>query len=135
MKKFATSYPVLLGALIGLFVCAAILVTVMWLPNLGDYLAVHKRFVQALWFTLAFYVVLLNRLWRWRERAASAFWTSMVLLLLTHALAVYFYSTLVRPILVWQWAIIIAVEAFLAVTLVRWSTTRFGRSARGSEEP
>jgi hypothetical protein len=52
----------------------------------------------------------------------------MGIFFLLHVLGVLFYSTRVGRILVWQWAILLYVEAHVAAFFVGWLTHRFGHT-------
>ncbi|SRR6266404_692386 len=122
MKK-TSSY--LLGALIGLVIIGAIFAMQIWFPWLENDLGRHKRLIEAVWFTTALFAFSVNRLWRWRDRNSFAFWTSLFALMLLHVSGVFLYSRYVRPILVWQWIILLAIESFVLVSVMDWSTKRF----------
>jgi len=127
-KKMITSYPVLFGALIALLLSGALMVIVIWFPWLGEAWDRHDRLVQAIWFTAAFFAVCIHRLWRWRRR--RIFWASMSALFVLHVLGVFFYTTHVQPLLVWQWIILFYIEALITVSFLDWSIRRFGHLDR-----
>src|ERR1700730_9050850 len=85
------TYPLLFGAVLGTLIVGAVFAVVIWFPWLGDDLGRHKRLVQAVYFTAAFFALLINRLWHWRRR--GAFWASMCVLVLLHVIGVLFYTT------------------------------------------
>jgi hypothetical protein len=123
MKKI-TSYPVLLGVLIALSIAGAMLAIVIWFPWIGEYHDRHKRLVQAVLFTAIYFMVYVYALRRWRGQAT--FWPAIFVLFLLHVLGVFFYSTHVGPILVWQWAIVGLLEYYAAAFFLEWSRQRFG---------
>jgi hypothetical protein len=127
VKKIIETYPSLFGALIGLvIICAAITIaSVSWLD---EAFGKHKHLIQFVWFTAVFFGVWVNRLWHWRRRGAFAFWASMSLFFLLHALGVFLYTTRVQPLLVWRWIMLLILECFAIVFFVDWSTKRFGHS-------
>jgi hypothetical protein len=123
-KKMITSYPVLFGALIALLLCGAIIVIQTWFPWIFEYYDGHRRLVEAVLFTAIYFVVYVYGLRRWRGQAA--FWPAISVLFLLHVLGVFFYSTRVGPILLWQWSIVGLVEYYGAAFFLEWSRQRFG---------
>jgi len=128
LKKTITSYPTLFGALIALLLCGAIFAITIWAPWIWDHLGRHKTLVQAIYFTAFFFAACVYGFWRWRRRGAFAFWASMSILFVLHALGVFLYSTLVQPIGVWQWTILGLLECYTAAFFLYWSTRRFGHA-------
>jgi hypothetical protein len=129
LKKFITS-PTISGVLIGLVTLAAVMVVAIWFPGIGDGFGRHKTLLKATWFTVALFAICVYRLWSWRHRNSFSFWTSMCVLFLLHLLGVLLYTILVQPILGWQWIILLVLETFVIVSLVDWSTARFGHLGR-----
>ena len=127
VKKLITS-PTVSGILIGLVTLATVMVVAIWFSWIGDGLGRHKTLVNAVWFSVGLFAICVYYLWRWRRRNAVAFWLSMSGLFVLHVLGVLFYSILVKPIVGWQWIILLVLEVFLIVFLVDWSTKRFGHS-------
>jgi len=93
----------LFGVFIGLLVLIAIISTETLAPWIGEYHDRHKRLVEAVLFTGIYFAIYVYGLRHWRRR--SFFWPSIGVLFLLHALGLYFYSTRVQPVLVWQWPI------------------------------
>ena len=129
-KRMITSNPMLFGILISLLIFVVIIVTETWFPWTGEALGRHKRLVQAVYFTGAFFAICVYRFGSWRRRNALAFWASMCFLFVLHVLGVFFYSTHVQPILGWQWVILISLETFVVIFFVDWTTRRFGHFDR-----
>ncbi len=128
VKKLISSYPMLFGALIALLLSGAIIVIVVWFPWIGEYHDRHRRVVQAVLFTAIYFVAYVYGLRRWRGQAT--FWPTIFALFLLHVLGVFFYSTYVHPILVWQWAIVGLLEYYGAAFFLEWSTRLFGHLDR-----
>jgi predicted ferric reductase len=105
-----------------------------WFPWVDQAWDRHKTLVKAVWFTVGLFAICIYRLWRWRHRNVFAFWTSICTLFLLHVLGVLFYTTVVQPILGWQWIILLVLEVFLIVFLVDWSTKRFRHLEEGRRE-
>jgi len=110
------------GFCLAIVLAIAISVTVRLFPALPSYLGAHKRLVQAVLFTATAFIVWVSFFWRCRRLAA--FWGFVGLLLMLHTLGVWLYSTLVQPILVWQWSILLFAESYAAVPLIGWFTRR-----------
>ncbi len=123
-KKMIRSYPMLFGVLIALAIAGAIIVIQTWFPWIFEYEDRHKRLVEAVLFTAIYFVVYVYGLRRWRGQAA--FWPTILVLFLLHVLGVFFYSTYVRPILVWQWPIVGLLEYYAAAFFLEWWRRRFG---------
>jgi fucose 4-O-acetylase-like acetyltransferase len=129
LKKLIAKYPMLFGALIGLIIVGGSF-TVAWVPRFDQAYEGHKRLVEAVWFTTAFYVVGISRVWRWRHRGPIAFWASFLTLMLIHVVGIFLYSIYFRPLLVWQWIPLFLVEFLVLFSFVDWSTRRFGHPNR-----
>ncbi len=125
-KKMITSYPVLFGALIALLLSGAIIVIQTWFPWIDEYQDRHKRLVEAVFLTAIYFVAYVYGLRPWRGQAA--FWPAIFVLFLLHVLGVFFYSTRVGPILVWQWAIVGLLEYYAAAFFLEWWRRRFGHA-------
>ena len=132
VRKLITS-PTVSGVLIGLLTLVGIIVVETWFPWIDQALRGHNGLIKAIWFTLVLFALCVYRLWSWRRRNAFAFWISMCILFLLHALGVLLYTTLVQPILGWQWIILLILETFVIVSFVDWSTHRFGHFSRHDE--
>ena len=131
MKKWVASYPVTFGLLISVLIATTIIVMDTWFPRISKVLwDKHNTLVQAIWFTVALFGVLVSHLWRLRHRGAFAFWASLFGLLMFHVIGVLIYTTYFGPVLVRQWVPIIVCEAFIVVFVVDWATQRFGHSHR-----
>jgi hypothetical protein len=128
MKK-TSAY--LLGALIGVVIIGAIVAAPRWLrEDLGR----HKRLIEAVYYTVGFFLFSGYVLWRQRRRNALVYWASLCVLLLLHVLGVFFYSIYVHPILGWQWIVLLLIESYIAVSFVDWSTQRFHRPLSSNVE-
>ena len=123
-KKKLASYPMLLGFLIALLMAGAIFAMLTWFPWIDEALRRHKRLAQAVPLTAFNFAVYIYYLGRWKRQAA--FWPTIAVLFLIHVLGVYFYSTHVQPILVWEWAIVGVLEFYAAAFFLYWWTQRFG---------
>jgi hypothetical protein len=123
LRKYIMSHPTFLGVLIAFLLAGGIFAMEIWFPWVGDEWARHERLVQAIYFTAFFFGAWIYFLWEWRHR--RAFWASVSLFFLLHVLGVLFYTTQVRPILVWQWSIVLFLESFVLVFFVHYSTRRF----------
>jgi hypothetical protein len=133
MKKI-TSYPVLLGIVIAFVLSGGIIAMASWFPSVGVAWDSHKRLVQAVWFTTAFFAVLVSYVWRWRLRGPFIFWASIGTLCLLHVIGILIYTVYIDPLLVWQWGPLFAFESLVAVFGVDWATWRFGRHSRRKAE-
>jgi hypothetical protein len=118
------SYPTLFGVLIGLLCAGVILFGGIWFPQYFETLGNHKTLVQGVYFTVFAFGAWLYGLWRWRHR--PAFWASLSIFFLLHVLGVLFYTTQVGRILVWQWFVLLLLEAYVIAFFVGWSIQRFG---------
>lgn len=112
----------LFGIVISFLLGIVIVVTIIWFPSIGEYHDNHKRLVQAVLFTIIYFAIYVYGLKRWRHQ--GVFWPIILVLFLLHVLGVFFYSTHVRPILVWQWPIVGLVEYYGAAFFLEWSTRR-----------
>jgi hypothetical protein len=128
IKRLITSYPMLFGVFISLLILIAIISMETWAPWIGEYHDRYKRLVQAVLFTGIYFAVYVYGLRHWRRR--SVFWPSICVLFLLHVVGVFFYSTHVQPILVWQWAIVGLLEYYGTFFFLEWSTRRFSHHAR-----
>jgi hypothetical protein len=126
--KKITSYPVLLGVLIGLLLCAAIMAEESWFPSLGQALGKHERFVQGIYFTLFYFCVWIYIMWN-RHRKPM-FWVSFAILFLVHVAGVLFFSLRYRPLLVSEWALMGILESYLIAAVVYLSTRDSNRADR-----
>jgi hypothetical protein len=125
---------VLLGVLIAFLIAGAMFAVISWAPWIAEDLGRHKRLAQAVIMTAGFFGGCVYTFWPWRRRSAFAFWASICIFFLLHVLGIFFYSTHVRPILLWQWMILGPLEAYAAAFFVGWSTWRF-RHFNGHEHP
>ena len=112
-KRFILSHPILFGVFISLLLFIANVVTSTWAPWIWEYNEQHKILVQAVFFTAFNFAVYIYVFREWRQRAL--FWLLVCTVLLLHSLGVYFYSTRVQPILVWQWPMIAVVECYAII--------------------
>ena len=130
IKKLITS-PTASGILIGVLTLAGIIIMEEWFPRIGQAWDRHRTMVKAVWFTLVLFALCVYYLWRWRRRNSLAFWAAICTLFLLHVSGVLLYTTLVQPILGWQWIILLVLESFFMVFLVDWSTKRFRHLGEG----
>jgi cation transport ATPase len=128
IKRLITSHPNLFVVFVSLLILIAIIAMEAWAPWIGEYHDKHKRLVQAVLFTGIYFGVYVYSLRQWRRR--SVFWPSICVLFLLHVLGVFFYSTHVQPILVWQWPIVGLLEYYGTAFFLAWSTRRFSHHAR-----
>jgi hypothetical protein len=133
VRKLITS-PTVSGVLIGLLTLVGVIVVETWFPWIDQALRGHNGLITAIWFTVALFAICVYRLWSWRRRNWFAFWAPICTLFLLHVLGVLLYTKFVRPILVWQWSILLVSEVFLIVFLVDWSTKRFRHLGQGRRE-
>jgi hypothetical protein len=103
-RRAIATHPTLFGALLGLLLLTILTVLVVWFPATVQFHDNHKRLVQAIFFTAIFFVAYIYGLRRWRR--LGIFWPTICILFALHVLAVFFYSTRVQAILVWQWPIV-----------------------------
>jgi len=125
MKRI-TSYPFLLGLLIGILLCVAVFAITVWAPWMWDALGPHRRLAEAVLFTAWLFAGCVYFFWPWHRRSARAFWGSLCIFFLLHILGVFIYSTRVGPILLWHWMILLPLETYAAAFLVGLSTWHFG---------
>jgi hypothetical protein len=118
------SYPMVFGMLIGLVLLLGVIAIVDWFPSVSEAWDRHNRLVQSTWFTAGFFGVWVNYYWRWRRR--GFFWVSMCLFFLVHTLAIAYYATHVRPLVLSEWIILLALESFVIVFGMDWLTRRLG---------
>jgi hypothetical protein len=103
--------------------CAAIVILTAWFPGVFPALAAHRRLLEGTLFSASF-----TAIWvyiRWDLRRWVVFWTSILAFMVMHSAAVLSYSLLVHPILVWQWMIVLLVEAYLYSFFLEWTLHRF----------
>jgi hypothetical protein len=131
LRKYIVSHPTFLGVLIAFLGGGVIISMVLWFPGGLEALSKHKSLGQAVYFTAFFFGAWIYFLWDWRHR--RSFWASVSLFFLLHLLGVLFYTTQVRPILVWQWSIVLFLESFVFVFFVHYSTRRFKHLDRRRE--
>lgn len=129
VKKMIKTHPISFGVISGLLLVIVIVVTGIWFPWIWDYHDSHKRLVQACLFTATYFAAYFYGLRPWRGH--RVFWPTIFTLFLLHVLGVFFYSTHVQPILVWQWPIVGLLEYYAAAFFLDWSTRRFGHLPRG----
>ena len=122
----------LFGAFIGLILLTAIFSMVIWAPWIGEDLGRHKRLAQAVVFTAFNFAIFVYTLWE--RRRNPAFWPTIFGLFVLHVSGIFFYSTHVQPILVWQWPILGILEYYAAAFFLYWSTRRFSHDARQRRE-
>ena len=115
-KKAVAAHPTLFGALVGLLLLVVIAVLVTWFPGAIELHDKHKRLTQAVLFTATYFAVYIYGLRRWRRLAA--FWPTILILFALHVAGIFFYSTRIAPILVWQWPILGLIEYYLAALLL-----------------
>jgi hypothetical protein len=128
IKRLIASYPNLFVVFISLLLLVAIIAEETWAPWIGEYHDRHKRLVEAVLFTGIYFAVYVYGLRPWRHR--SVFWPSICVLFLLHVLGVFFYSTHVQPILLWQWPIVGLMEYHGTAFFLEWSTQRLRHHAR-----
>jgi cell division protein FtsW (lipid II flippase) len=128
LKRLVSSYPLLFGVFISFLIGIAIISMETWAPWIGEYHDSHKRLVQAVLFTGIYFAVYVYSLRHWRHR--SVFWPSICILFLLHVLGIFFYSTRVQPILVWQWPILGLLEYYGTAFFLEWSTRRTSQRPR-----
>jgi hypothetical protein len=128
IKKVITSYPILFGALIGLVIFSAIIVTETWFPWIGKAWDRHYRLAQSVCFTAGFFGVWVSRYWQWRRR--GFLWLSICVFFLLHTSGVLYYATQVHPLGLRDWLALLTVESFVVVFYMDWSTRRFGHPGR-----
>lgn len=116
MKKFISSYPILFGVLIAVFMMGALIVLNTWFPWTNDYSSHHKALDQGVYFTARFFAFWIYSLWRWHRRAL--FWASMFAILVLHSVGLFLYTTYFQRVLVWQWTFVGLVESCLVFGLV-----------------
>jgi len=124
VRKNMKRYPILVGILIGLLFGTVTPFVGIWFPQFVESIASHKTLLQAIYFTVFAFGAWLYGLWRWRHR--PAFWASLSIFFLVHLFGVFFYTTRVGRILVWQWLVLMLIEAYLIAFFVAWSTLRIG---------
>jgi hypothetical protein len=122
ISKIITTYPILFGAFIGLLLLIGIISMVTWAPWIGDAWEKHDKLVQAVFCTTCNFAIFIGTLWGQRRR--RVFWPTIFILLLIHAVGVFYYSTYVQPILWWHRPILGMLEFYAAAFLL------FSRSAR-----
>jgi hypothetical protein len=135
MQKI-TNYPVLFGVLIALLLAGIIIASVTWFPWLVEAWERHDSLVQAAFFSVGFFGIVLGHRWQLRHRAA--FWVLMSILFLLHAAGVFLYTTHIHPLLLWQWFILFFLESLVVVFFVRpsthWLCRRFARHGQSSTQ-
>jgi hypothetical protein len=130
-KQLIASHPILFGVFISVLLGIAIIATMTWIPWIWEYHNGHKRLVQAVFFTVFYFAYYISFLWE--QRHQTFFWPSVCTVFLLHGLGVYFYSTRVQPILVWQWPMIALLEFYGTAFFLEWSTRRFASHPRKSK--
>ena len=114
----------LFGVLIAPLLVGVIIVIETWFPWIDEGLGRHKRLSEAVFFTAFYFTFYVYCLRSWRRRIA--FWPTILVLFLLHVAGVFFYSTYVQPILVWQWSIVGLIEFYPTAFFLEWWTRRFG---------
>jgi hypothetical protein len=127
-KKVLATYPMLLGALIGLVTFTSIIIIETWFPWIGKAWERHNRLVQSVWFTVGFFGVWVSRYWQWRRR--GFFWASIFIFFLVHTFAVLYYATQVHPLVLREWLVLLTAESLVVVLYMDQSTRRFGDPSR-----
>jgi hypothetical protein len=127
--RIISRYPLLTGIVGGILLGGMGIVIEVWFPWFGEAIAMHKRLVQGIWFTAAFFAVALGRLWRFRRRVT--FWASMSALFLLHSVGLALYTIYIQPVRVWQWILIYTVESLIVflvlVPSLKSPKSRLGR--------
>jgi hypothetical protein len=133
MQKI-TNYPVLFGVLIALLLAGIIIASVTWYSWLVEAWERHDSLVQAAFFSVVFFGILVGHPWQLRCR--GAFWALMFMLFLFHVAGVFLYTTHIHPLLLWQWFILFFLESLVVVFFVRpsthWLYRRFARHRQSS---
>jgi hypothetical protein len=128
LKKFISAYPVIFGALIGIFIFLAIIVIVIWAPWIREGIDKHKFLFEAMWGTFALFAVSLNRFWPFRRR--PDFWTILCTVLSLHFLALYLYTANFHDLTLGQLTVLMLAELFVIFSIVPWSTKHLSRVSR-----
>jgi hypothetical protein len=133
LKKFISVYPVIFGALVGLFIFLTIVAMVIWAPWIAEGIGRHRFFFEVVWGSFALFAVLLNCFWPFRRQAD--FWTTLCTVFSLHFLGLYLYAAYVHDLTLGQLTVLMLVELFIIVSILRWSTKRLSRvSTRGRAE-
>jgi hypothetical protein len=128
LRKFISTYPVTFGAFIGLFILLTIFVIVIWAPWIGESVSRHIFLVEAMWATIALFVVSLNRFWPFRRR--RDFWTILCIIFSLHFLFLYLYTAHIHVLTLGRLTVLMLAELFLIFTIVPWSTKYLSRASR-----
>jgi hypothetical protein len=128
VKKFISTYPVVFGSLIGLFILVTIFVIVIWVPGTGESARRHKFLLEVVWGTLALFAVSLNRFWPLRRR--SDFWTILFTIFSLHFLGLYLYTASIHILTMGQLTVLMLAELFLIFSIVPRSTKYLSRASR-----
>lgn len=124
--KWIKSSPMLFGVILSLVLFGIILVVLTWFPWIDEAFRGRGRLTQAVLLTALYFAIYIRGLRRWKRQAV--FWPTISVLFLLHVLGVFFYSTRVQPILLWQWPIVGLLEFYAAAFFLASSRQRAGHN-------
>lgn len=130
VKKWITTYPFVVGGLIGLIMMATIFAIVIWFPHVSDAWDRHQKMVRSIWCTVGLFALSIYHLWHWRHR--RGFWLSLSIFFVLHVLGVFLYSIYVHPLVLQEWVVLLLLEAFVLVFFLNWVLQRFDRHGRAN---
>jgi magnesium-transporting ATPase (P-type) len=123
--KWIRDSPVLFGGILSLAFFGVIVVVLTWFPWIDEAFRGHDRLTQAVILTALYFAIYIRGLRRWKRQ--PIFWPTISVVFLLHVLGVFFYSTRVKPILLWQWPIVGLLEFYAAAFFLAWSRQRASR--------
>ena len=119
VRKKIGSHPFLVGLLVGLVLCSAIIVADLWFPWAMESVGKRKPVLEGVFFTCCFFGAYTYFFWRWHSR--RGFWTKLGVFFAAHAVGVGTFSFYVHPLLPWQWSVLGFLEAYAGAFLVGWT--------------
>jgi hypothetical protein len=128
LKQFISVYPVIFGALVGLFIFLTILASAIWAPWIGEDIGRHKFLFEAIWGSFALFAVSLNRFWPLRHR--SDFRTMLCTIFSLHFLGLYLYAAYVHDLTLGQLTVLMLAELLVIFSVVPWTTKHLSRVGR-----
>jgi hypothetical protein len=131
IKKLANTYPMLLGVSIGLLIFGTIIIIETCFPRGSKAWAEHNSVVRSAWFTIGFFLLCINRYWRWRRRVI--FWVSAAGFLLVHAVLIIYYAIYIHAPTLQEWILLFIVESFVVVFGMDFLSRKFSLDPSGGD--
>ena len=123
--------PYVLGAMLGLFIFAMVIVMWVLFPKLGAAWDRNGKAIRDVWFTVVLHGLLTSRIWGMKKKFAAL--TILSIFLVIHTIALITYTIRVQPLLVWQWIGIAGAESAVIFSFLEWSMNHLERLGRKTE--